>query len=112
MFSNFFPRCHLWGMTEEQFWHSNPRIWKVWEEAHKQKINEINTLNWLNGMYTLNALSVALDNAFNGKKAKSEYMEKPIRLYEMTEEEKSAEQQKALEQAIAFFNGMEAKANR
>ena len=97
-------------MTEAQFWHSNPRKIAVWEEAHKAKINESNWLMYINGLYTLNAVSVAVERCLMGRKAKGKYFEEPIQLFEKTEKEKAIDQEKALNNLIGFFNGMEAQA--
>ena len=79
-------------MTEEQFWHSNPRIINVWEKAYKEARRRENALvhTWV-GNYGLNALTVAIDHCFNGQKAKSKYIKEPIELFEKTEEEKQQE---------------------
>lgn len=98
-------------MSEEQFWHSNPRKIAVWEEAHKAKINEINWLMYINGLYTLNAVKVSTEQCLIGRKSRSKYFEEPMQLFEKTEKEKAIDQEKALNNLIGFFNGMEAKAN-
>lgn len=112
MFERHFPHFHKLGMTEEQFWKSNPRIWKVWEEAHKQKVKEMNFLMYIQGVYELRAIQVALDHGFNGKKAKSEYFDKPIQIYEFTEEEKKQNEKEALAKIVNFFNSMEHDAKK
>ena len=35
-------------------------------------------MNWLSNQYTMPALTVAIDRALNGKKAKSEYVKEPV----------------------------------
>lgn len=92
-------------MSEEQFWHSNPRIWAVWEEAHKQVVKEQNYINFVNGLYTLRGLQVALDHGFN-KNAKSEYFDKPIQIFALSEKEIKAKQKAELEKIISFFDDM------
>ena len=95
-------------MSEEQFWNSNPQIIEVWKNAWKEKTNHDNFMNYVLGGYVLNAVSIAIGKALDGKKFKGEYPDKPTRIFELTEEEKQAEQEKALREAIAFFNGMKA----
>lgn len=60
---------------------------------------------WRNGIYGISSLMYALDHAFNGKKAKTEYIKAPLlsgkmagksEEQEMTEEEKSEERKKLL----------------
>lgn len=79
----------MYGMTEEQFWDSNPKIIDVWEEAYRMKMNRQNELiyQWF-GNYGISAFSVAIDHCFNGRKAKYKYMTEPIELFEKTEKEK------------------------
>ncbi len=97
-------------MTEEQFWHSNPRKIAVWEEAHKVKVNEINRLMFINGLYTLNATRVSVEQCLIGRKSRSKYYEEPIQIYEKSEKEKAIDEEIALNRLIGFFNGMEADA--
>ena len=100
----------MYGMTEEQFWNSNPRIIKVWEKTYKNEMNRKNAIvhAWI-GNYGLSALVYAIDHCFNGNKAKSKYIEKPIRLFELDEEEKKIESQKARNLFIAWAGMAEKK---
>lgn len=96
----------MYGMTEEQFWRANPAIIEVWEEAWKRQENRKNELihAWV-GEYGISALVFAIDHCLNGKKkARSKYMEKPIRLFELTESEKKAQKEKATDMFIAWAN--------
>lgn len=97
-------------MTEEQFWHSNPRIISVWEEAYKCRVNETNKLihKWV-GNYGVSALAVAIDHCLNGRKAKSKYIDKPFRIFELTEEEKEIEAIKARQAFVAWADMAEKK---
>ena len=100
----------MYGMTEEQFWRSNPAIIDVWEEAWKRQENRKNELihAWV-GEYGISALIFAIDNCLNGKKkARSKYMEKPIRLFELTESEKKAQKENATDMFIAWANATKA----
>ena len=85
----------MYGMTEEQFWESNPRIISVWEKAYKAKMNATNEFihSWV-GTYGLSAVTVAVEHCLHGRKAKTKYIEKPVQLYELTEEEKEREAEK------------------
>lgn len=86
-------------MTEEQFWHSNPRIIRVYEKVFKEKQNQINDLAYLFvGNYGMAALITSIDKVLNGRKSKSKYMEKPLELFPLTEEEKKKKQQDAIAQ--------------
>lgn len=102
--------CAMYGMSEEQFWKSNPRIIKVWEQIYKNKINEQNRLTHMYvGNYELSALFTAIDGVLNGKKAKSKYMDKPVQMFELTEEEKKAEQEKAIAQFMGWAKSTQNK---
>lgn len=91
-------------MSEEQFWHSNPTIIKVWAEAWKRQENRKNELIYaFVGNYVQSAMDSSIDRILNGKKAKSKYLEKPIKLFELTEEEKQQEQEKEQEKARQAF---------
>ena len=106
----WFPLCRLYGMTEEQFWHSNPRIIKVWEKAYKMEQNRQNELihAWV-GNYFMSAVTVAVEHCLNGKKAKSSYVDKPLQLFELTAEEKKREAEKARQRFIAWAGMAESK---
>lgn len=70
----------------------NPRIIKLIEKGYQEKIKEIDSLNWLLGAYINNAVGVAIDHSFNGKKATSKYLEKPF----MQEETNKKEVEKSM----------------
>ena len=53
---------------------------------------------WSMGLYVYSAVSVSIEHAFCGKKAKSKYFEKPITMIaESTKEENLTEEQKKRE---------------
>ena len=92
-------------MTEEQFWHSNPRIIKVHEKIYKERQNRINELAYLfTGNYGLAALITSIDKVLNGRKAVAKYMDKPLELFPLTEEEKKAKLEKAIAQFMGWAN--------
>ena len=101
------------GMTEEQFWRSNPAIIKVWEKAWKMEEERKNSLlhAWV-GNYGISALCYAIDHVLNGRKAKSKYMKEPLRLFEMTEEEKKQKEKNALAAFVAWADGTKADFDR
>lgn len=51
---------------------------KAYEDAFALSQKLIDRNSWNMGNYMTNAVTVALDHAFNGKKAKSKYLEKPL----------------------------------
>lgn len=104
-------------MTEEQFWHSNPRIIAVWEKAYKEKVNSINDIiHNIVGNYGISALIYSIEHCF-AKNPKYSYVEKPIKLFELTEEEKEREavkeqkieQNKFIEWAKSFMKKKQGK---
>lgn len=99
-------------MTEEQFWRSNPRIIKVYEQCWKEEQNRTNQLVhlWV-GNYVLSSSMVALSQVMqpmlcNGKRSNAEYIDEPIRLFPKTEEEKQSEYDKMTEAFIAWGNSL------
>lgn len=73
---------------------SCPKELEPFEKAHKMRIQEQDYMNWLSGQYMLSAVSVAVEHCLAGKKARSEYMEKPI--MELKEEKETKKIQKEL----------------
>lgn len=100
-------------MTEEQFWHSNPRIIKVWEKAYKLKVNTLNERihSWV-GNYGISALVYSIDHCLNGRKASTKYEPKPIQMFELTEEEKQQETIKARQAFMEWASRAEKKYNK
>ena len=96
----------MYGMTEEQFWRSNPRIIKVWQEAWKMQQNRENQMMHLYfGTYGMSALSVVISQALD-KHSHVKYIDKPVRIFELTPEEKRAEEEASRKQAVSFFNNL------
>ncbi len=100
----------MYGMTEAQFWCSNPRIISTWEKIWKEEQNRKNALvHRYTGNYILSALFTAIDGVLNGRNAKAKYISKPFQLYELTKEEKEKEQQAAIAQFMSWANVAEKK---
>lgn len=107
LYEGTFPYCSMLGMSEAQFWQANPRKIKVWEKIYKDRKNDENLMCYRVGVYVYEAVATVATNVLRKKGAKRvEYLDKPIRIFPMTEEEKEQEQQRALQQAIRFFDGM------
>lgn len=73
----------------------------------------MNTLNeqiysWV-GNYGTSALLSAIDHGLNGRKANSKYLEAPIQMFELDEEEKEQEAIKARQAFIAWAGMAEKK---
>jgi len=67
-----------YGLNIKDIENSNPREMKAYEDAYALAQKMIDRNSWNMGNYMTNAVTVALDHAFNGKKAKSKYLEKPL----------------------------------
>ena len=65
------------GVPYELFWHLSPKKLKAFHTAYMIKEKNIDSLMWVMGKYVLSATVFAIDHALN-KKAKSQYIEKPI----------------------------------
>ncbi len=92
----------LYGMTYDEFWHGKPNLVIFYRKKHRLEIEQKNQELWLQGLYFNNAVSVALNNAFSKKK--SQYIEKPIRLFPETEDEKKAKAEETKRKLVAKLN--------
>lgn len=95
-----------YGMTYEQFWYGEPSIAKAFYEFSKLENKKKNEEMWVNGLYTLDALQVALNNAFDKHKIK--YMQKPLDIYPKTEMEKEVERHEKTNKFIRWLNSLKA----
>lgn len=66
-------------MTPDEFWYSEPSLLNSYIKKRELQLDETNYQAWLFGLYTYNAFSVVLSNAFSDKSSKkSTYFEKPL----------------------------------
>ena len=80
---------------------------KPYEEAEKIRMKKQNNMAYYQGIYFYNALSVVLSNAFAPKGATPKnYMEEPLQIFPLTEEEKAQKAEIERQKAIAFFTSM------
>ena len=76
-------------MSETQFWDGDPFLAVAYREAYRLKRQLDNEQAWLEGLYNLDAFAVVLSNAFSKRGSKQQkYLERPIDIYPLTEEEK------------------------
>lgn len=95
-------------MTADQFWNDDPWLVSAYRELHSLKNQQKSEEMWMQGLYFYNALGVALGNAFAKKgTALLKYMEQPIRVIPLTEEEKEKEREKERKKTIDYFNRLE-----
>lgn len=78
MLPNFLIVTKGYGLTIKDIENSNPREMKAYEDAFALSQKLIDRNSWNMGNYMTNAVTVALDHAFNGKKAKTKYLERPL----------------------------------
>lgn len=67
-----------YGLSIDDIDWSSPADMNPYLKAHKEELKEKDYLAWLSNQYTLSAVSVAVEHCLAGKKAKSEYVKKPI----------------------------------
>ena len=93
-----------YGMTYDQFWYGDPCMAKAYYECQRIKNKRKNEEMWVNGIYTLHALNVALNNAFN--KHKIQYLAKPLDIYPKTEAEVEAERNEKINKVIRWLDSL------
>lgn len=95
-----------YGMSYDLYWNGPPSAARDYREAYKLQIKAKNEMLWLQGLYNFNAFSTALSNMnFDGKhRKKNKYIEKPIEIFEKTEEEKKQEAVAARQKVIDTLN--------
>lgn len=94
------------GIDYDTFWHLTPAELDIFVQANSNKKRQKDWEAWLNGQYTMKAVSVAIDHALNGSKAKSKYFEDPI-LWKILDESELTEEERerrAMEAEIAKMN--------
>ena len=94
-------------MSYEQFWFSDPWMVKAFREAHKIRRQMRNEELWIEGIYTLKALSVALQNSFG--KHPADYFKEPLRIFPKTEAEIEREKREERLKLIEYLSGMARK---
>lgn len=97
-------------MTADQFWHGEPELAAAYRRAAEIQNQRKSEEMWLQGLYFFQAVSTSLHNAFSKKGTKpAKYMEEPIRVTPLTEEEKEEKARIERERVIDYFNRMAKK---
>ena len=107
IFKNAFPYYLSIGMTYEQYWEGNPILVRYYHDAHLLKIEQKNQELWLQGLYFFYAISPALynSNPLGSKTRKlQKYIEEPIRITPLTEEERKEKERKEKGKIISYLN--------
>ena len=82
------------GMTWEQYWDEPPHLAIAYRKAHRLRREIENEQAWIQGLYMYDAFAVCLANAFAKRGSKRhDYIDKPIDIYPLTEEEKKRREQ-------------------
>lgn len=103
IFEEQFPYYLSLGMTYDQYWHGPVGLVRAYRKADQLQKERMSFAGWLQGVYTLNALSVVLDHAFT-ENASSSYFAEPIRMTPKTLQEQEQEQKAAQRQLITYLN--------
>lgn len=91
-------------MTPEQFWEQDVWLAYSYKKAHLISVEQRNQELWMQGLYNFNAFSTVIQNLVAKKgQAPQKYLDKPIRITPMTEQEREEEKRKAVEKTLAFF---------
>ena len=81
-------------MTWEQYWDEPPHLATAYRKAHRLRRELANEQAWLHGLYVYDAFAVCLANAFSKRGTKKhDYLEKPIDIFPLTEDEKKRREQ-------------------
>lgn len=98
MLDKLCPYYMMIGVSYDEFWNGDYTRLKYYEECHRLEIEKRNQELWLQGLYNYAALTTALANAFAKKGSHpKEYLDKPIRITPMNEDEKEQEKKKMVE---------------
>lgn len=95
------------GVTEEQFWHMNPKRLKPYVDADSIRQERKDEEMWRQGSYIFIAVRAAVSNVILGRKSNDKYIEKPF--YQQAKEQRSAEmdEQEKEDRVKAFFMALE-----
>ena len=77
------------GMTPTEYWDGSPFLTVAYRKAYRLKRKVDNEHAWLQGLYVMDAFAVCVGNAFSKRGSKKlTYIEKPIDIFPLTDEEK------------------------
>lgn len=94
------PKYLAIGVSFDRFMESCPKELEPFVEAEKLKVLKRDEDMWVMGMYVQNAVAVAVEHCLAGKKAKSKYLEMPLR--EKAEKENNVSEEKLQKQREQF----------
>lgn len=100
-------------MTADQFWEGDPWLAAAYRRANELSAQKKSEEMWLQGLYIHNAVGVVVGNALKKKGAAPlKYLEEPIRMIPLTEQEKAAKAEEERKKTIAYFDRMEKQFER
>ena len=74
-----FPQAFAIGVGISDFRHMTPKQLTLCVKGHKRRLEEEDRLVWQwFGVYGTTAVMTAMDRCLNGRKAKSQYIDKPL----------------------------------
>ena len=107
------------GVSRKEILHSTPKVLKEYDLAYDLTRKRRDEEMWFMGQYVYSAVATAVEHNLAGKKAKSEYLKKPVmqlaedkRFEQMNTRKEyvgmTAEQQEQaeLEKAKTYFNSL------
>ena len=107
------PQYMAMGMSYAEFWDEPSSLAAVYREAYKLKREIDNEQAWLQGLYVFDAFAVCLSNAFAHRGAKKQnYLERPIDIFPLTEQEKKRRQQEENAKMQAAMESMRKQRQR
>lgn len=92
-------------MSADEFWKGDPWLAAAYRKASTLRAQRKSEEMWLQGLYIHNAIGTVVGNALKKKGAAPlKYLEEPIRVIPLTEEEKEAKAEEERKKTIAYFN--------
>lgn len=98
------------GMTAAEFWNDDPWLAAAYRKADEFRRQKCSEEMWLQGLYIYNAFNVVIGNALRKKGTPAEkYLEEPIRVTPLSEQEKEEKAEKERRKTIEYFNRLAKK---
>lgn len=114
IFDKAFPAYLAIGMTYEEFYKKDHTLVIAYRKANELKRKKENEDFWLMGAYVYQAISRAapLLIPFNQHPKAEPYLDKPIPIYEDSEETENAESRAVIDKGLAYMRAQMSKVNR
>lgn len=100
------------GMSYELFWEGPPSLAKAYRDAYRIRMEEQNAMAWIQGFYVYDAVASIIANVLRQRGGtRHSYIEKPVDLFPLSEEEKARREQEENEKIYKQFEEL-ARAQR